>query len=87
MNQEEIEEFIEEKAGRDSGDILLADGFERAFIGISLDPPRAIYSIDLCINALTNQGMPAEDAEEHFWVNTVGSSLDENSPLFIYTLT
>ena len=86
MTQEEIEEFIKEKAGRDAGDLLLADGFERAFIGISLDPLKAIYSIDLCIDILTHQGMSTEDAEDYFWTNTIGAYMGEQTPLFIYTL-
>ena len=54
MSREEIEEFLEEAVGRDAADILLPDGFERAFIGASIDPPRAIFSIDICIKILTD---------------------------------
>ena len=87
MSREEIEEFLEEAVGRDAADILLPDGFERAFIGAALDPPRAIFSIELCIKGLTEQGMSQEDAEEYFWFNVAGSHMGENTPLFIYTLT
>ena len=87
MTFEEINEFLEEKLGADSDEVILADGFDRAFIGASLDPPRVIYSIDLCIDTLTNQGMPAEDAESYFWKNTVGATEEyENAPIFIHTL-
>ena len=87
MSREEIEEFLEEAVGRDAADILLPDGFERAFIGASIDPPRAIFSIDLCIKILTDQGMSSDTAEEHFWVNVAGTDLGECSPLCIYPLT
>lgn len=87
MSREEIEEFLEEAVGRDAADILLPDGFERAFVGAALDPPRAIFSIDLCVKTLTDQGMGQEDAEEYFWFNVAGSHMGENTPLFIYTLT
>jgi len=87
MSREEIEEILEDVVGRDAADILLPDGFERAFIGATLDPPRAIFSIELCIKSLTAQGMSSGAAEEHFWVSVVGAELGECSPLFIYTVT
>ena len=87
MTKEEIEDFLDEAVGRDAKEIWLPDGFERAFIGASIDPPRAIYSIDTCIKILVRQGMSPDAAEEHFWVNVAGSYLGEGSPLFIYPLT
>ena len=87
MSKEEIEEFLEEVVGSDATDILLPDGFERAFVGAALDPPRAIFSIDLCVKTLIDQGRGQEDAEEYFWFNMAGSHMGDNTPLFIYTLT
>ena len=87
MSREEIEDFLEEAVGSDASDILLPDGFERAFVGAALAPPRAIFSIDLCIKKLIEQGMSQGGAEDYFWVNVAGSHMGENTPLFIYTLT
>tara|TARA_R100001510_G_scaffold28586_1_gene25264 strand:- start:9866 stop:10132 length:267 start_codon:yes stop_codon:yes gene_type:complete len=87
MTTEEVNEFLEEKLGKDAEEVILVDNFDRAFIGASLDPPKAIYSIDLCINTLTNQGMSLEDAEEYFWKNTMAASEEyECSPIFIHTV-
>tara|TARA_B100001123_G_C14934449_1_gene877094 strand:+ start:492 stop:755 length:264 start_codon:yes stop_codon:yes gene_type:complete len=87
MTKEEIEEFLDEAIGRDAADVFLLDGFERAFIGASVDPPRAIYSIETCIKILTRRGMSREDAEDYFWEDVAGACLEESSPLFIYALT
>ncbi len=87
MTPDEVIEFLEDKLGKEAEEVILADNLDRAFVGASLEPPRAIYSIELCIDALTNQGMTAAEAEDQFWGSVVAVAEDcENAPIFIHTL-
>ena len=73
-------EFLE-----DTGEaMLVADGFEEAFMGISNEwgPPRAVYSYDHCVQVLTRD-MSLEDAVEHMEFNVVGSYVGEQTPIFV----
>jgi hypothetical protein len=70
--------------------MLLADGFEDAFLGTTmLQPGRneelAIYSYDKCIEVLIlRDGMTAEEAVEYFDYNVTGAWMGEDTPLFMY---
>jgi len=66
-------------------DCLLADGFEKALIGISEgNNPVAVYDTDLCINILMEEdGMSQDEAVEFFHYNTVRANLGEKTPIFI----
>ena len=52
-------------------DILIADGFDDAVIGIEEISMRLIYSITKCLEILESQGMPDEDALEYFYFNVI----------------
>jgi len=57
-------------------DILVADGFEAALIGVGRrcgQPDIAVYDEDKCIEVLMAQGMEREEAMEHFEFHVVGS--------------
>lgn len=66
-------------------EILLADGFEEAFIGLGhqFDTPCAVYDVDQCINSLVDEGMTHEEAWEYFDFNVQGSYVGKNTPIFI----
>jgi len=67
-------------------EILLADGFETAFVGLGqqFDRTCAVYDYDECIKALIEeQGMTASEAFEHFSVNVLGSYVGETTPIFL----
>ena len=68
-------------------EIILADGFEDALIGVgwSFDKkPSAIYDRTRCIRILMkNDGMTEEDAEEYFSYNVEGAYVGERSPIFM----
>lgn len=83
MNRQEIENFIEIQCPDHS--VVLADDLDEAFVGIDSEDenPRAVYSIDKCIEILS-EDMSKEEASEYFWYNVAGAS-GEGSPLFIYT--
>jgi len=44
------------------------------------------YDVTKIIDALIEDGMEPEDAEEHFSFNVMGSYIGEMTPMFIYGL-
>jgi hypothetical protein len=71
-----IQETIEECLTEDE-EITLADGFERAFVGIArqFGKPFAVYDRGLCLSILTQQEMTYEEAQEYMAFNTGGGGL------------
>lgn len=66
--------------------IMLADGFEDAFIGIGQQYNRhfAIYDRQQCIEILMERdGMSEDDAEEYFEFNVVGAWVGHGTPVFV----
>ena len=66
-------------------DILLADGFDEAFVGVSssaIKNPVAVYSRARCVEILSRD-MSVEDAEEYFEFNVASAYVGENTPHFI----
>lgn len=82
----ELVEWIEEVFGEET-EVLLADGFEGAFIGIGQqahNAPVAVYDAELCVRHLIEgHGMSEIDAEEFFSFNVAGAYVGEQTPLFI----
>jgi hypothetical protein len=69
--------------------ILVADGFEDAFIGIGRQFNRsiAVYDRQKCIDILINRdGMDFEQAEEYFQYNVQGAYVGEDTPIFMEKL-
>lgn len=69
------------------GDLLIADGFDEAIIGIGergASPPIMCYDRDLCIKKIMDDdGCSYEDAVEHFEFNVVGAWVGEQTPIFV----
>ena len=63
-------------------EILKADGFDDAVIGIELGTMRLIYSVKKCLEILTSEGMSLEDSIEYFESNTRGSYVGEKTPIW-----
>lgn len=64
-------------------DILTADGFDEAVIGIDDKTMRIIYSVTKCIEILmTEMEMDIEEAVEFFEFNVKGSELGEKTPIW-----
>lgn len=63
-------------------EILKADGFDEAVIGIEQNTMRLVYSVKKCIEILTLQGMSVEEAIEYFDFNTKGSYVGEKTPIW-----
>jgi len=80
-----INRFIIE-AGLGDEEILLADGFEDAFIGISrtFNTHTALYDYDKCVGILMKRDkMEWEEAEEYMHYNVLGAYVGENTPTFL----
>lgn len=71
--------------------MLLADGFEGAFIGIShrfgFDVPVATYDRETCIEILMRDDLTREEADEFFEYNVIGSWVGDETPVFVETMS
>ena len=78
MNRKEIEERYEDEQ------MLFADGFDKAIIGVAHIFNKRIVSYDTkkCIKILMND-MTNEEAVEYFDFNVLGSYVGEHTPAFI----
>lgn len=62
-------------------DILKADGFDEAIIGIETNEMRLIYSVSKCIQILCRD-MEEEEAVEFFDFNVRGSYVGDKTPIW-----
>ena len=92
--RQKINNFIEVAYSDYSDKILLADGFDNAFIGIAENSegnPVAVYSVDKCLDILAEQFKDEEDAVgdaiDYFEFNVRGSYVGEFTPMFVNTLS
>ena len=63
-------------------EILKADGFDDAVIGIDTGTMRLIYSVTRCVEILIVGGMGMNDAIEYFDFNVRGSYVGEKTPIW-----
>jgi hypothetical protein len=85
MTREEIEEKIEELGM----EVLLADGFDEAFIGIGLQfhKPLAVYDMGKCLDILvTRDGMTREDAMDYLAFNVYDAYVGIQTPVFMIVM-
>ena len=69
--------------------IILADGFELAFLGCgySFGGSYAIYSLFDCLQILMQRdGMTFDEAEEYFEYNVIGAYVGDRMPVFLITM-
>lgn len=62
-------------------EIIKADGFDDAIIGIEEDTMKLIYSVSKCIDILKKQ-MDESEAAEYFDFNVRGSYIGEKTPIW-----
>tara|TARA_Y100000310_G_scaffold201530_1_gene201631 strand:+ start:878 stop:1162 length:285 start_codon:yes stop_codon:yes gene_type:complete len=90
MGRKAIAEWIEDQ----SAEVLLADGFEGAFIGICERfgmQPVAAYDRDKCIEIIIERSGPNEltdeeaymEAVEFFDFNVIGAWVGDLTPVFV----
>ena len=63
-------------------DILIADGFNKAIIGIDQNTTRLIYSYTKIIQILMEDDMTREEAEEWFGYNIQSAWFGEKTPIY-----
>jgi len=81
-----VSEFIEEYDMDDESPVIMADGLEEAFIGLSYrfnDGPVATYDREKIIEIYVRDGMSYEEAEEYFGFNVLGAWVGEKTPVFM----
>ena len=71
------EKFDEEEFSR-------ADGFDEAIIGVEENSMRLMYSVTKCLEIIEAQGLPYEDALEHFYYNIQEAYVGEKTPIFCF---
>jgi hypothetical protein len=86
MKQMTIKEFIEEFA---QDEVMLADGFDSAFMGIASinETDVAVYDEVECINVLRRDGMSGSEAREYFDFNVKGSHIGDQTPVYVNRFT
>lgn len=62
-------------------EILKADGFDNAIIGIDEETMRLIYSVSKCIDIL-KKDMDEEEAVEYFNFNVKGAYIGDKTPIW-----
>ena len=73
---DKILEFIDEE------ELLRAEGFDSAIIGLDDKSMRLIYSKSLCISILMSDGMTEEDALEYFEYNVSSAWVGDMTPIW-----
>tara|TARA_R110001599_G_scaffold97429_1_gene251277 strand:- start:64 stop:306 length:243 start_codon:yes stop_codon:yes gene_type:complete len=63
-------------------DLLKADGFDDAIIGLDNSNMRLIYSKSICIEILMSDGMTEEDALEYFEFNVSSAWVGDMTPIW-----
>jgi hypothetical protein len=78
-----LKKILEENLSEEET-ILLADGFESAFLGVGrqFGNPMAVYDRKKCIDILMKD-MSYEEAEEYFQFNVEGAWIGEQTPIFL----
>lgn len=82
--REQIDEWASEAFPED--EILFADGFEDAFMGVAMqfNKPISIFDYDKCLTILQNDGMTYNEAEEYMQFNVVGAYVGKDTPAFLF---
>ena len=66
----------------DDEELLFADGFDDAILGVCSSSYRVIYSVEEMIRILMDEGMEYIDAIEHLSFNVVNAYVGEKTPIY-----
>lgn len=69
----------------DDENLVTADGFDDAIIGVDENDMRVIYSVSKCIGVLM-ETMSEEDAWEYFNYNVSGAYIGEKTPIWCHDI-
>ena len=76
-----LEEIIDNYGDED---LLKADGFDEAVIGIEINTSRLVYDICKMRELLIkNDGMSSDDAMEYLDFNVLGAYMGEKTPIYV----
>jgi hypothetical protein len=68
-------------------ELLQADGFDDAIIGLEPLSGKVIYDIDMMVQVLvTQEELTHEDAIEYLDYNVLNAYVGENTPIYIQTI-
>ena len=67
-------------------EILQADGFDRAIIGLEPLSGKLIYDINKMIDVLLEEGLSEIDAIDHLEFNVINAYVGEQTPIYIHTI-
>lgn len=67
-------------------ELLKADGFDDAIIGIDLCSERIVYDVDMMTNILISDGMEELDAIEYLEYNVLNAYVGEKTPIYINSI-
>ena len=85
-----ITDYLEENYPDYMDKILLADGFEEAFVGVVESfgsEPKACYNYSACIDILMkDEDMDESEALEYFEFNVTQAYVGKHTPAFINTM-
>lgn len=85
MTRQELEEWAQEF----EEDLLFADGFDDAILGLGEQYSRTravVYDYSKCVKILmTRDGMSNEDALDYMEINVVSAYVGEHTPIFLTT--
>jgi hypothetical protein len=83
MTRKEIDEYVDEHYPDE--EIMLLDGLDEAFIGLTTNNIRAVYSVQKIIELLSKD-MSEEDAWEYFNFNIECAYVGEKTPVYLNTI-
>lgn len=67
-------------------ELLQADGFDNAIIGLEPLSGRVIYDIDKMVIVLTEEGLTTTEAIEYLDYNVLNAYVGDNTPIYIQTI-
>ena len=67
-------------------ELLQADGFDGAIIGIEPLSGKVIYDIDKMVEVLNEEGLSVEEAIEYLDFNVLNAYVGEQTPIYIQTI-
>ena len=82
MTREELLEVYEGLIDENT-EILMADGFDNAIIGLCSKSMRVIYDYDLMIEVLEDEGMTEIEAIEHLEFNVLNAWVGDQTPIYM----
>ena len=81
--RQEIDEWVDDNFG--DATVLMADGFEEAFLGVGIcfNKYVSIFDYEKCLRKLRKDGLSIEEAREYMEFNVTGAYVGERTPAFL----